>query len=370
MATAKSTVENMVEHSDFWRGKRVFITGHTGFKGGWLALYLHRLGAEIKGYALPAPTAPSLFQVADVASVLQHVEGDIRDLASVMAEMQSFQPEIVFHLAAQPLVRYSYQQPVETYATNVMGTVNLLEAVRHTASVKSVVIVTSDKCYENKEWLWGYRENEPMGGFDPYSNSKGCSELVTASYRNSFFPSERYAEHGVAVASVRAGNVIGGGDWAQDRLIPDIIRAFMAGEAVTIRNPTAIRPWQHVLEPVTGYVLLAEQLYKQGGRYAEGWNFGPGEADAQPVSWILEKLADLWGNGASWQIDGSEQPHEAHYLKLDCSKAKTLLGWVPRWTLAQALAMIVDWNLAYQQGKDMRQVCVEQLEQFLTADQH
>ncbi|MBD9356734.1 CDP-glucose 4,6-dehydratase [Methylomonas sp. EbA] len=360
----------MVEHSDFWRGKRVFITGHTGFKGGWLALYLHRLGAEIKGYALPAPTTPSLFQVADVASVLQHVEGDIRDLTCVMTEMQIFQPEFVFHLAAQPLVRYSYQQPVETYATNVMGTVNLLEAVRHTSSVKSVVIVTSDKCYENKEWLWGYRENEPMGGFDPYSNSKGCSELVTASYRNSFFPSERYAEHGVAVASVRAGNVIGGGDWAQDRLIPDIMKAFMVGEAVTVRNPTAIRPWQHVLEPVTGYVLLAEQLYKKGSRYAEGWNFGPSEADAQPVSWILEKLADLWGNGASWQIDGSEQPHEAHYLKLDCSKAKTLLGWGPRWTLAQALAMIVDWNLAYQQGKDMRQVCAEQLEQFLASEQH
>ena len=351
---------------EFWRGKRVFLTGHTGFKGSWLSLWLQSLGAQVAGYALPAPTNPSLFDIARVADGMDSVIADIRDLATLQQAMQSAQPEIVIHMAAQPLVRESYRNPVDTYATNVMGTVNLLEAVRHTPGVKAVVNITTDKCYENREWVWGYRENEPMGGYDPYSNSKGCAELVSAAYRSSFFNSKDYSRHGVAIATVRAGNVIGGGDWAQDRLIPDILAAFEAGSPVHIRNPHAIRPWQHVLEPLRGYLTLAERLFEQGADYAEAWNFGPRDEDAKPVGWIVEQLASLWGTGASWQIDAGDHPHEAHYLKLDISKVRSLLDWHPALNLQQALELIVAWTQARLGGQDMRQQTLAQIQAYQT----
>lgn len=349
---------------EFWRGKRVFLTGHTGFKGSWLSLWLQSLGAQVIGYALPAPTKPSLFDIARVADGMDSVIADIRDLATLQQAMQSAQPEIVIHMAAQPLVRESYRNPVDTYATNVMGTVNLLEAVRHTPGVKAVVNITTDKCYENREWVWGYRENEPMGGYDPYSNSKGCAELVSSAYRSSFFNPKDYARHGVAVATVRAGNVIGGADWAQDRLIPDALAAFEAGKPVQIRNPHAMRPWQHVLEPLRGYLTLAEKLFEQGAAYAEAWNFGPRDEDAKPVGWIVEQLASLWGSGAHWQIDAGEHPHEAHYLKLDISKARSLLEWHPALNLQQALQLIVDWSKARHAGQDMRQITLSQIQAY------
>ena len=348
-----------------YKGKKVFITGHTGFKGGWLSLWLQALGAKVIGYALPPPTNPSLFEVARVADGMTSIEGDIRDLARLAAAMAEHQPEIVIHMAAQPLVRYSYQNPVETYSTNVMGMVNLLEAVRQAGSVKVVVNITSDKCYENKEWIWGYRENEPMGGYDPYSSSKGCAELVASAYRNSYFNPKEFDRHGVALASARAGNVIGGGDWAEDRLIPDIMRAITQGEPVHIRNPHAIRPWQHVLEPLAGYLLLAQKLWEEGPAYGEGWNFGPNDEDAKTVSWIVEHLTKAWGAGARWVLDGGDHPHEAHYLKLDCSKAKVRLNWLPQWHLAETLSKIVEWQKKYQQGADMKAVTLEQIEVYL-----
>ena len=345
----------------FWQGKRVFLTGHTGFKGGWLSLWLQQLGAEVTGYALEAPTTPSLFEVANVARGMVSIIGDVRDGEALKRAMAQARPEIVIHMAAQPLVRYSYVNPVETYATNVMGVVNLLEAVRATPGVRSVVNVTSDKCYENREWPWGYRENEAMGGYDPYSNSKGCAELVTAGYRSSFFNAEKYAEHGIALGSGRAGNVIGGGDWALDRLIPDMLRAIGAGEPVMIRNPHSIRPWQHVLEPLSGYLTLAEKLYTEGPVHAEGWNFGPHDTDAKPVEWIIERMTQEWGAGASWSLDGQDHPHEATYLKLDCSKARGQLGWHPRWDIGQTIAKIVEWHKACDQGADMRAMTLAQI---------
>ena len=345
----------------FWQGKRVFLTGHTGFKGGWLSLWLQQLGAEVTGYALEAPTTPSLFEVANVARGMVSIIGDVRDGEALKRAMAQARPEIVIHMAAQPLVRYSYVNPVETYATNVMGVVNLLEAVRATPGVRSVVNVTIDKCYENREWPWGYRENEAMGGYDPYSNSKGCAELVTAGYRSSFFNAEKYAEHGIALGSGRAGNVIGGGDWALDRLIPDMLRAIGAGEPVMIRNPHSIRPWQHVLEPLSGYLTLAEKLYTEGHVHAEGWNFGPHDTDAKPVEWIIERMTQEWGAGASWSLDGQDHPHEATYLKLDCSKARGQLGWHPRWDIGQTIAKIVEWHKACDQGADMRAMTLAQI---------
>ena len=349
---------------EFWQGKRVLLTGHTGFKGSWMSLWLQSMGAQVVGYALAPPTKPSLFEVAEVGSSMTSIVGDIRDLAHLHAVFAEHQPEIVIHMAAQALVRYSYLEPVETYSTNVMGTVNLLEAVRATGSVKAVVNVTSDKCYENREWAWGYRENEAMGGYDPYSNSKGCAELVTAAYRNSYFHPDKYSQHGVAIASGRAGNVIGGGDWAEDRLIPDIMRAIAQGSPVNIRNPHAIRPWQHVLEPLSGYLLLAQKLYEEGVVYAEGWNFGPNDEDAKPVQWIVESLTEIWGDGASWGLDKAEHPHEAHYLKLDCSKAKARLKWAPRWRLGQALDKIAEWHKKYQHGDNMKAITLQQIELY------
>lgn len=350
----------------FWHGRRVFLTGHTGFKGSWLSLWLQSLGAELTGFALQSPTQPSLFEEAHIAGGMRSVIGDIRDLPALQGAMQAARPEVVIHMAAQPLVRYSYQNPVETYATNVMGTVHLLEAVRSAPGVKAVVNITTDKCYENREWVWGYRENEPMGGYDPYSNSKGCAELVSAAYRSSFFNASSHAQHGVALATVRAGNVIGGGDWAQDRLIPDILAAFEQGKRVNIRNPHAIRPWQHVLEPLRGYLTLAERLFEHGPSYAEGWNFGPNDEDAKPVGWIVEHMAALWGNDAQWQIDTGEHPHEANYLKLDISKARSRLDWHPALRLNDALKLIIDWSKQRQAGADIRQLTLAQIDAYQT----
>lgn len=348
----------------FWNGKKVFMTGHTGFKGSWLSLWLQSLGADVCGFSLPAPTDPSLFDAAKVAEGMTSIEGNICDLAALQTAMADHQPDIVIHMAAQPLVRYSYQNPVETYATNVMGTVNVLEAIRHVDSVRVGVMITTDKCYENREWVWGYREDEPMGGHDPYSSSKGCAELVISAYRNSYFSPDTYNQHRVAIASVRAGNVIGGGDWALDRLIPDIMRAIQDNRPVMIRNPHATRPWQHVLEPLGGYLCLAEQLWHSGADYAEGWNFGPNDDDAKPVSWIVNQLTQMWGDGASWEVDGGNHPHEANYLKLDCSKAKARLGWTPRTSLATALEWIVEFYRAYQNGEDMRATTLKQIQRF------
>lgn len=349
---------------EFWNGRRVFLTGHTGFKGSWLSLWLQSLGAKLTGYALSPPTNPSLFEAAGVGAGMRSIIADIRDLSSLQKAMQEARPEIVIHMAAQPLVRYSYSNPVETYATNVMGTVHLLEAVRHTPGVKAVVNITTDKCYENREWIWGYRENEPMGGYDPYSNSKGCAELVISAYRSSFFNPAHHAEHGVAVASARAGNVIGGGDWAQDRLIPDILNAFQTGRPVMIRNPGATRPWQHVLEPLRGYLLLAEHLYNEGGNFAEGWNFGPNDEDARSVEWIVKALAEQWGNGASWQVEPGNHPHEAHWLKLDISKARNRLGWHPVLHLNDAITMIVDWIKRTGAGDNAKELTLAQIKDY------
>jgi CDP-glucose 4,6-dehydratase len=345
---------------DFWRGKRVFLTGHTGFKGSWLSLWLQAMGAELHGFALAAPTQPALFTEAGVEHGMTSTLGDIRQPDALLAAMDRCRPEIVIHMAAQPLVRYSYREPVETYATNVMGTVHLLEAVRrHAGTVRAVVNVTTDKCYENREWVWGYREDEPMGGYDPYSNSKGCAELVTSAYRQSFLQNTE-----VALASARAGNVIGGGDWAEDRLVPDILRAFEKGQPVLVRNPHATRPWQHVLEPLSGYLVLAQRLHAEGQAFAEGWNFGPQDDSARPVQWIVEKMVGLWGDGASWQRDGSEHPHEANYLKLDISKARARMDWAPRWDLATALSHITHWHQAWLAKEDMRALCLNQIEEF------
>lgn len=349
----------------FWNGKRVFLTGHTGFKGSWLSLWLQSLGAEVTGYALNPPTSPNLFEVAKIFDGMKSVIGDIRDFDMLQKAMQAASPEIVIHMAAQPLVRYSYVNPVETYSTNVMGSVHLLEAVRNTKGVKAVVNVTSDKCYENREWVWGYRENEAMGGYDPYSNSKGCAELVTAAYRSSFFNPDHYQEHGVAVASARAGNVIGGGDWAGDRLIPDFIRAIVSGEVVVIRSPHAIRPWQHVLEPLSGYLLLAEKLYTQGSKFAEAWNFGPSDSEAKSVEWIVDQLVTHWGDGAGYKVDrAAADLHEAHFLKLDCSKARMILGWKSQWDAAETIKRICAWHKAHIDGQDMRLYALNEIAQY------
>jgi len=347
--------------------RKVLVTGHTGFKGSWLTLLLNNLGADVYGYALRPPTNPSLYIEANINELVNSHIGDIRDLDNLQKIITNIHPEIIIHMAAQALVKDSYKNPVETYSTNVMGTVNLLECCRNTSSIKAIVNVTTDKCYENREWHWGYRENEPMGGYDPYSNSKGCSELVTASFRNSFFNPNDYKKHGVAIASARAGNVIGGGDWANDRLIPDFIRAISKGEKVQIRSPYAIRPWQHVLEPLTGYLTLAEKLFTQGALYAEAWNFGSEDSDAKNVEWITKTICEMWGNGASFDIDKNPQPHEANYLKLDCSKAKSELNWLPKWNIETTLKSIVDWNKAFIDGKDIRETTLTQIDSYFNS---
>jgi CDP-glucose 4,6-dehydratase len=346
--------------SHFWQGKRVLVTGHTGFKGSWLCLWLTQMGAQVKGYALAPPTTPSLFEVAMVGSRLDSHLADIRDLEALRQSVLTFDPEIILHLAAQPLVRYSYREPLETYQTNVMGSLHLLEVARSCPRLKAMVMVTSDKCYENREWDWGYRENEPMGGRDPYSNSKGCAELVTAAYRASFFD----GADAPAIATARAGNVIGGGDWAEDRLIPDVLNAFSQNRPVTIRSPLAIRPWQHVLEPLGGYLILAQQLYQQGKDFSQAWNFGPCDEDARPVKWILNRLTALWGDNAHWALDSQPQPHEAHYLKLDISKARSQLHWSPCWDLGSTLARIVVWHRAWLAGDAMQPHCLKEIADY------
>ena len=352
-------MEGMEVNPNFWCGKRVFMTGHTGFKGGWLSLWLQSMGAEVHGYALNPPTRINLFEVATVKNgMASSVIADIREAEKLKQAMQLAKPEIVFHLAAQPLVRYSYAQPAETYEVNVMGTVNLLEAVRATPNIKAVVNVTTDKCYENREWAWGYRENEAMGGYDPYSSSKGCAELVTSAYRHSYLE-----KTGVALASARAGNVIGGGDWAEDRLIPDFLRAMDAGETLRIRSPQSTRPWQHVLEPLSGYLTLAEHLHAEGMLFAEAWNFGPRDEDARPVSWIVEHLAEIRSD-VTWLCDETPQPHEANFLKLDSSKAKQRLDWEARWRLPTALQMTVDWHQSWREGNEMRAITLAQIAQY------
>jgi CDP-glucose 4,6-dehydratase len=346
----------------FWRGRRVLLTGHSGFKGGWLALWLHRLGAQVTGFSLPPPTTPSLFELARVASCTDSHFGDIRDARALAALVEKTQPEIVFHLAAQPLVRRSYADPLETYSTNVMGTANLLEAIRlKSPATRAIVVVTTDKCYENREWDWGYRETDPLGGHDPYSSSKAGTELVAASYAKSFFSAPGMP----ALATARAGNVIGGGDWAADRLVPDLLQALLAGQPARIRNPHATRPWQHVLEPLRGYLLLAERLHALGPAFAEAWNFGPLDDDAKPVQWIATELTRLWGPQATWVADPGEHPHEAHYLKLDISKARARLPWKPALRLADALQLTVDWARQHQAGQDMRVVTLAQIAHYL-----
>jgi CDP-glucose 4,6-dehydratase len=347
-----------------WRGRRVFLTGHTGFKGGWLAFWLARRGAQIRGYALDPAIEPNLFTAASVATILDDVRGDIRDYAKLESSMTEFQPEVVFHLAAQPIVRRSYADPLGTYSTNVMGTAHVLEAVRKTSSVRAVVSVTSDKCYQNQEWIWPYRETDTLGGFDPYSSSKACAEIVCSAYRNSFFPVHRLSDHRVALATARAGNVVGGGDWSEGRLIPDLVRGFQAGEPVHIRRPEAVRPWQHVLESLNGYMMLAEKLLDAPSRFCSSFNFGPNDEDAWSVERIATKLVEMWGEGASWIRDSVPGVHEEHSLTLDTSKARRQLGWQPRLGIEANLEWTLKWYREWKQGADMKQETVAQIARF------
>ncbi len=357
MATAGAHVSGTVD-PDFWRERRVLLTGHTGFKGAWLALWLQSLGARVTGYSAKVPTQPSLYELARVAEGMDSIEGDVRDHEATTAAVAAAAPEVVIHMAAQALVRRGFIEPRETYETNVMGTVNVLDAVRLSGDgVRVHVNVTTDKCYENREWEWGYRETEPMGGHDPYSNSKGCAELVTSAFRNSFFSDV----DGPRVASARAGNVIGGGDWGEDRLVPDIMRAALAGDEVRVRNPNSIRPWQHVLNPLSGYLVLAQAMW-DSPEHAAGWNFGPPDDDARPVGWIVERLAELWPAELRSASDDGPHPHEARYLKLDSSRARGRLGWRPLVGLDAALLSIVEWYRALSEGSDMRAVTLGQIE--------
>jgi CDP-glucose 4,6-dehydratase len=344
--------------SDFWQGKRVFLTGHTGFKGSWLSLWLVSLGATVKGYALNPPTIPSLYNEAKINTVIDSQIADIRDQETLYKSMVDFNPDILIHMAAQPLVKYSYKEPIETYEVNVIGTAKVLEVARSCVKLKAIVNITTDKCYENKEIDKSYKEDDPMGGYDPYSSSKGCAELVTSSYRRSFLQ-----EQGVFLASARAGNVIGGGDWAENRLIPDILRSFEKGESVIIRNPKATRPWQHVLEPLSGYLVLAQRLYCSQEEYAESWNFGPNEEDVKPVEWILNKMISKWPN-SSWKMDKCQHPHEASFLKLNILKAESKLKWKPTWTLNQALEEVINWHRLWLDGEDMRFICLNEIKKY------
>lgn len=346
----------------FWKGKKVFVTGHTGFKGSWLSLWLNSLGADVTGYALEAPTTPSLYQLSGLAERMHSIIGDIRDKEKLRNALFAASPDIVFHMAAQPLVRESYRDPLETYEINVLGTAYMLDAVKRLGEsgkpVKAVVNITSDKCYENKEWVWGYRETDVLGGHDPYSNSKACSELVTNSFWNSFF---KNGGTDTVIATARAGNVIGGGDWAADRLIPDCLRAMATGEAITLRNRHAVRPWQHVLEPLGGYMMLARKMAAEGARYSGAWNFGPDDHSVSTVERVVTMLGEKWGGQAEIKVEVKEQPHEATLLKLDCSKSKSLLGWRPVWTLEEALIQIAEWHRRYIQGDEVDVICLEQI---------
>jgi len=364
MEFRQGALEHMEMNESFWQDKKVLITGHTGFKGSWLALWLQQLKARVYGFALVPPTQPNLFEKANVDQYIASHSGDIRDLSALKFLFLKTEPDIVIHLAAQPLVRYSYQNPVETYQTNVIGTLHVLEAIRACPSVRAAVMVTTDKCYDNKEWIWPYRENEPLGGYDPYSSSKACAELLIASYRNSFFS----GSHSPAIASARAGNVIGGGDWSPERLVPDVVQAFQNNQTLSIRNPNAIRPWQHVLDSLSGYLLLAEKLFTQGQPYAEPWNFGPDMSDIQPVQSIVQTLAAYWPQ-AHWEIAEQTQFHEAGSLKLDSTKARERLGWHPRWRLSDALRLTAEWYQAEAQGLDMGLFCRKQIQLFTNKEE-
>ncbi len=364
MERRRSALEGLGVNASFWAGKRVLVTGHTGFKGGWLSLWLTRLGATVAGYALPPPTDPSLFALAGLERKIDSVIGDIRDAALLARRVREFEPQIVFHLAAQPLVRYSYANPIETFEVNALGTAHLLEALRDAPSARAIVIVTSDKCYENREWHWAYRENEAMGGFDPYSASKGCAELIAASFRNSYFATPDHPTRGAALATARAGNVIGGGDWAADRLVPDILRALERGEKAAIRFPRAVRPWQQVLEPLAGYLTLAERLWSDGAPFAEAWNFGPDPAGERSVAEIADALCRAYGEGAGWTSSGGDEPHEAHLLKLNSAKARSRLGWRPQWSIDEALAAIVDWDARRRHGETVETISLDQIDAY------
>ena len=344
----------------FWKGKKVYLTGHTGFKGSWMSLWLQSMGAIVKGYSLEPNTVPNLFTVANVGTAMDSEIGDIRDLNQISKSMSNFNPDILIHMAAQPLVRLSYLEPVNTYTTNVIGTVNVLEAARNCLNLKAIVSITTDKCYENKEWDWGYRESEPMGGHDPYSSSKGCAELVISAYRRSFFSESNTA----SLASARAGNVIGGGDWSNDRLITDILRSFEKSKPVIVRNPLSTRPWQHVLEPISGYMVLAENLFENSNDFSGGWNFGPKDDECKSVNWILDKMVEKWGKGASWELDNNNNFHEAGYLRLDCSKAASKLNWYPKWNLDFTLDNIINWHQDFLSGKNMQERCLVEVSKY------
>lgn len=360
MEQRDSAVEDLVRpHAEFWAGKRVLVTGHTGFKGGWLSLWLRQLGTQVSGFALP-PAAKSLFFAAGIEALTEGHYHDIRDAGALDQAMRARAPQIVFHLAAQSLVRPSYTDPVGTYATNVMGTVNVLSAASRTSSVKAIIIVTSDKCYENREVAVGYREGDPLGGYDPYSSSKACAELVTAAWRRSF------SSQTLGIASVRAGNVIGGGDWAKDRLIPDCMRALTTGEPIGIRNPGSVRPWQHVLEPLCGYLVLAERLYEDPSTYGEAWNFGPDPGDVHPVSWVVSRVVELWGEGASWRSITTDSRHEATLLHVDSAKSRARLGWSPRLRLDTALDWTVEWYKIVAREGTARQISKDQIIRFMS----
>lgn len=347
---------------DFWKGKKVFITGHTGFKGSWLSLWLIQMGCQLRGYSLNPLGKNNLFELAKIGQDMDSHIDDIRNFDQLSKSIRDFNPDIIFHLAAQPLVRDSYEKPLETYMTNVMGTAHVLESARRAEHLGAVVVITTDKCYENKEWIYGYKETDSMGGHDPYSSSKGCCELLTTSYTKSFFNSLK----GAKIASARAGNVIGGGDWSKDRLVPDILRAFEQSQPVVIRNPSAVRPWQHVLEPLSGYLVLAQNLYSdRGSQFIGGWNFGPEDSGCRSVEWILDRMVNLWGNDASWRLDETSNPHEANLLKLDISKAKHFLKWDPTWTLRASLSKIIDWHKEWLQGTDMKEYSLNEIADFI-----
>lgn len=362
MEIKHGSLEELVMNPNFWKHKKVFVTGHTGFKGSWISLWLQDLGATLAGFSNTIPTNPSLFEVANIEVGMKSIIADVRDLKKLKEEISNFEPEIVIHMAAQPLVQSSYDNPLETFSTNVMGTVNLFEAIRTSNSTKVVINVTSDKCYEEKELLRGYKETDPIGGYDPYSSSKGCSELITSAYRNSFF--KKNSDNSIALASVRAGNVIGGGDWAKNRLIPDIMRGILKNESIKIRNPSFIRHWQHVLDPLNGYMILAERLWNDGEKYSESWNFGPVENNAKPVSWILEKFNQYWKNEIKWELDSKEFNHENKFLKLDSTKSKTKLDWMSKIDLELAIKLIVEWYTKFQNGENMKNVSKEQIRFF------
>jgi CDP-glucose 4,6-dehydratase len=345
--------------SNFWKNKKVFLTGHTGFKGSWMSIWLNKLGANVKGYSLQPPSQPSLFNEAKISELVDSEINDVRNFIKLNESIQKFSPDIIFHMAAQPLVRASYDTPLETYETNVMGTANLLQASCTNPAVKAVINITTDKCYENLELDIAYKETDKMGGSDPYSSSKACSELVTSAYRQSFFQQKK-----IGIASARAGNVIGGGDWAEDRLIPDILKAFKTRKPVIIRNPKATRPWQHVLEPLSGYLLLAEKLFNEPDKYSEGWNFGPHVNDVKQVDWILDYMVELWPNSC-WKLDSSPNPHEANLLKLDISKSESQLRWHPTWSLETSLKKIVQWQKSYESGANMHDICSKEISQFI-----